>query len=200
MWQILTMNIFLSEHKSGKQHYHCWYSFIKFVSHGNLTSADRLMLCWPMRNAVHCVQKADSFKDFKGLIVGSFSHCTSPLAPSPSYSVLTLVQLSHVCTCNACFANHIRKKPIQKIARLFTIPYFFVRSFRYTASYCHGYILIFKCTERAGVGDYSSTVVLTCTHAKWQPVTQSARSRWSYGKIEDCEQSKKSPAMKATWE
>ena len=114
MWQILTMNIFLSEHKSSKQHYHCWYSFIKFVSPGNLTSADRLMLCWPMRNAVHCVQKADSFKDFKGLIVGSFSHCTSPLAPSPSYSVLTLVQLSHVCTCNACFANHIRKKPIQK--------------------------------------------------------------------------------------
>ena len=31
-----------------------------------------------------------------------------------------------------------------------------MRSFRYTASYCHGYILIFKCTEGAGVGDYSS--------------------------------------------
>ena len=28
------------------------------------------------------------------------------------------------------------------------------------------------------------------THARWQPVTQSSRSRWSYGKIEDCEQSK----------
>ena len=27
------------------------------------------------------------------------------------------------------------------------------------------------------------------THARWQSVTQSARSRWSYGKIEDCEQS-----------
>ena len=27
------------------------------------------------------------------------------------------------------------------------------------------------------------------THARWQPVTQSARSRWSYGKIEDREQS-----------
>ena len=27
------------------------------------------------------------------------------------------------------------------------------------------------------------------THARWQPVTQTARSRWSYGKIEDCEQS-----------
>ena len=28
------------------------------------------------------------------------------------------------------------------------------------------------------------------THARWQPVTQSARSRWSYGKIEDCKQSR----------
>ena len=27
------------------------------------------------------------------------------------------------------------------------------------------------------------------THARWQPVTQSARSRQSYGKIGDCEQS-----------
>ena len=27
------------------------------------------------------------------------------------------------------------------------------------------------------------------THARWQPVTHSARSRRSYGKIEDCEQS-----------
>ena len=27
------------------------------------------------------------------------------------------------------------------------------------------------------------------THARWQPVTQSAHSWWSYGKIEDCEQS-----------
>ena len=31
--------------------------------------------------------------------------------------------------------------------RLFTVPYFFVRSFRYTASYHHGYF-----TEAAGVG------------------------------------------------
>ena len=35
--------------------------------------------------------------------------------------------------------------------RLFTVPYFFVRSFRYTAPYRHDY-----CTEGAGVGDYSS--------------------------------------------
>ena len=39
--------------------------------------------------------------------------------------------------------------------RLSTVPYFFLRSFRYTASSVTG-ILIFKCTEGAGVGDYSS--------------------------------------------
>ena len=27
-------------------------------------------------------------------------------------------------------------------------------------------------------------------HERWQPVTQSSRSRWSYGKIGDCEQSR----------
>ena len=26
------------------------------------------------------------------------------------------------------------------LRRLFTVPYFFVRSFRYTAYYCHGYL------------------------------------------------------------
>ena len=31
---------------------------------------------------------------------------------------------------------------------------------------------------------------LTVTAILWQPVTQNARSRWSYGKIEECEQSK----------
>ena len=54
-------------------------------------------------------------------------------------------------------------------------------------------ILIFKCTEGAGVGDYSSNrprpLSSFDTHARWQPVTQSARSRRSYRKIEDCEQS-----------
>ena len=64
-------------------------------------------------------------------------------------------------------------------------------------------ILIFKCTEGTGVGDYSSSggrgrekynfsrflpnrrarpLSSFNTHARWQPVTQSARSRWSYGK------------------
>ena len=71
-------------------------------------------------------------------------------------------------------------------------------------------ILIFKCTEGAGAGDYSSRwgwgggdkkflslppkltphpLSSFDTHARWQPVTQSARARRSYGKIEDCEQS-----------
>ena len=68
-------------------------------------------------------------------------------------------------------------------------------------------ILIFKCTEGTGVGDYSSrgrwariflasSQTAPCplssfdTHARWQPETQSARSRRSYGRIEDCEQSR----------
>ena len=62
-------------------------------------------------------------------------------------------------------------------------------------------ILIFKCTEGVGVGDYSSggegkgrekpprPLSSFDTHVRWKPVTQSARSRWSYGKIEDFEQS-----------
>ena len=69
-------------------------------------------------------------------------------------------------------------------------------------------ILIFKCPEGADAGDYSSRwggggwgrrgassqtapppLSSFDTHARWQPVTQSARSRRSYRKIEDCEQS-----------
>ena len=57
-------------------------------------------------------------------------------------------------------------------------------------------ILIFNCTEGAGVGDYrasSQTVPRPessfDTYARWKPVKQSPRSRTSYGKIEDCEQS-----------
>ena len=72
-------------------------------------------------------------------------------------------------------------------------------------------ILIFKCTEGAGVWDYSflgvgwgggvffyfSRFLPNCprplsssdTNGGWQPVTQSARSRWSLRKTEDCEQS-----------
>ena len=41
------------------------------------------------------------------------------------------------------------------LGRLFTVAYFFVRSFRYTASYRHSY-LVFQMTEGAGVRNYSS--------------------------------------------
>ena len=38
------------------------------------------------------------------------------------------------------------------------------------------------------------------THARWQPVTQSARSRRSYGRIEDCEQSTNMAAVSLFWD
>ena len=38
------------------------------------------------------------------------------------------------------------------------------------------------------------------THARWQPVTQSARSRRSYGKIEDCEQSTNMATVSLFWD
>ena len=102
-----------------------------------------------------------------------------------------------------------RKKLHLDISRLFTVPYFFVRQFRYTASFRHGY-LDFQMyrgggswgLQPQGVGGSFDTHVSRFlpnrprplssfdTHARWQPVTQSARSRRSYGKIEDCEQSK----------
>ena len=70
-------------------------------------------------------------------------------------------------------------------------------------------ILIFKCTEGAGVGDYSfrgrgalfsrllqlsSQTALRPlsrfdTHLRWPPVIQSLRSRRSYEKIRDCDKS-----------
>jgi len=76
-------------------------------------------------------------------------------------------------------------------------------------------ILIFKCTEGAGIGIialggggvkniFSLPPIHPCplsgfdTHARWQPVTQSAQSRQSYGKIGDCEQSSKQPTKPKT--
>ena len=38
------------------------------------------------------------------------------------------------------------------------------------------------------------------THARWQPVTQSSRSRWSYGKIEDCEHSRSCSFRPKDWQ
>ena len=69
-----------------------------------------------------------------------------------------------------------RSCPTNPASRLFTVPYFFVRSFRYTASYHHGY-----CTEGAGVGDNSSGGGYFSRFVPNRPppptVTQSARSR-----------------------
>ena len=77
---------------------------------------------------------------------------------------------------------------------LFTVPYFFVRLFRYTASYRQGY-LDFQMYRGGGhfsrlLSNRPHPLSSFDTHARWQPVTQSARYRWSYGKIEDCEQSR----------
>ena len=78
---------------------------------------------------------------------------------------------------------------------LSTVPYFFVRSFRYTASYRHGY-LDFRMYRGGGSRGFLPNrprpLSSFDTHARWQPVTQSARPRWSYGKAKDCEQSRQS--------
>ena len=49
--EILTINIFLSEHKSGKPHYSWWYSF-EVCIYENLTFADRLTFCQPIRSGM----------------------------------------------------------------------------------------------------------------------------------------------------
>ena len=84
---------------------------------------------------------------------------------------------------------------VRLYGRLFTVPYFFVRSYRYAASYRHGF-LDFQMYRGGGRRNYSSggggggtPLGSFDTQARWQPVTQGAWSRWSYGKIEDCEQS-----------
>ena len=62
-------------------------------------------------------------------------------------------------------------------------PMFFLRSFRYTAYYRHGY-----CPD----GDKPNRPHPLSSfdpYARWQTVTQGARSRWSYEKIQDCGQS-----------
>ena len=94
-------------------------------------------------------------------------------------------------TCDQAFL--IKGKKDRLIAgclssRLFTVPYFFVRSFRYSASYRQWRPSWFSNIPR---GRASGIIALSSfdTHARWQPVTQSARSRPSYGKIEVCEQS-----------
>ena len=92
--------------------------------------------------------------------------------------------------------------PNEICARLFTVPYFFVRSFRYTASYWFSNVPRGRASgiiDLVGGGDekfFASSQTASRplssfdTHPRWQPVTQGARSRRCYAKIEDCEQSK----------
>ena len=102
------------------------------------------------------------------------------------------------------------------IAKLFTVPYFFgeIVEIKRVLPLMEA-ILILKCIEGVGVGDYScrgrggENIFLASsqtasrprplssfdTHARWQPVTHSARSRRSYGKIQDCEQSVRFPVL-----
>ena len=61
---------------------------LKFVSTGNLTSADRLTFCWSIRIAVQKALRPKSghwFRNLKGLIAGGFSHC---LLPSPHSAIV----------------------------------------------------------------------------------------------------------------
>ena len=61
---------------------------LKFVSTGNLTSADRLTFCWSIRNAVQKALRPKSghrFRNLKGLIAGGFSHY---LLPSPHSAIV----------------------------------------------------------------------------------------------------------------
>ena len=83
--------------------------------------------------------------------------------------------------------------------RLFTVPYFFVRSFRYTASYRHGYLdfQMFRGDGRWGIaqgggGGGEKNIFLASSqtaparplssfdpHARWQPVTLTKRPIWT---------------------
>ena len=61
---------------------------LKFVSTGNLTSADRLTFCWSIRNAVQKALRPKSghwFRNLEGLIAGGFSH---RLLPSPHSAIV----------------------------------------------------------------------------------------------------------------
>ena len=104
-----------------------------------------------------------------GKVGGPSSYNTLLSAPLAHY----VLQREAVCSFAACYCHIVSfllfivfnwnasiflasKSSVHPFGRLFTVHYFFVRSFRYTASYRHGYISIFKCTEGAGVGDNSS--------------------------------------------
>ena len=76
---------------------------------------------------------------------------------------------------------------ILSLGRLFTVPYFFVRLFGYSASYRQWRPSWFSNVPR---GRPLGIKLLFWHSRKTAAPTQGARSRWSYGKIEDYEQSK----------
>ena len=76
---------------------------LKFVSSGNLTSADRLTFCRPIRNKCRLLRPpfGRSFKNLKikgELIAGGFSDCLLPSTPPLSFSASTSVKLSRPAT------------------------------------------------------------------------------------------------------
>ena len=75
--------------------------------------------------------------------------------------------------------------------RLFTVPYFFVRCRDTARLTVKGGHLDFRMYRVGGCrGNHPRPLSSFETHSRWQPVTQSTRSRRSYRKIEDCEQPK----------
>ena len=99
------------------------------------------------------------------------------------------------CCTNSCNGNKYKPGPSCSRSgyhyRLFTVPYFVVRLSRYSASYHKmAAILIFKCTfSNSSLPLKPPPPPKQTVMRRWQPVTQSARSRQSCGQIEDCEQS-----------
>ena len=98
--------------------------------------------------------------------------------------------------------------PNEISARLFTVPYFFVTSFRYTASYWFSNVprgrasgIIDRGDEKFFASSRTASRPLSSfdTHPRWHPVTHSARSRRSYARIEDCEQSKLETCSGRDW-
>jgi len=64
-----------------------------FVSSGNLTSADRLTLCRPIRNAECSVRWRKEFKKSQGV-----TFLPGPLPPTHPFSGSTSPQLSRICS------------------------------------------------------------------------------------------------------
>ena len=106
--KILVINFFCcastNQARCCKLQYNRRYSF---VSTGNLTSADKLTFCRPVRNAAPSAGER-SFKNSKGMNAGGFSLCLLPTPLPQSFSGSTSVQLLRGRI--SYFTNHKRKK------------------------------------------------------------------------------------------